>query len=47
MEAERIQLVLAFRELDELIEDDPPEKTSDDYKLWSKKDNKAKAIIGL
>lgn len=43
----RIQLVLSFKELDEYIEDDPPEPESDNYRKWRRGDNKAKAVIGL
>lgn len=43
----RILLVLALKELDQFIVDNPPPASSDGYQKWQKSDNKAKAIIGL
>ena len=43
---QKITLLLALRDLDNLIDDDPPTE-KDEYLQWSKKDRKAQAIIGL
>ena len=44
---QKIQLVLSLRELDDHIDEDPPERTDASYTAWMKADRKAKAIIGL
>ena len=47
----RIQFVLSYRELDDYIDEDPPERDTEDYPAlytaWKKKDKKTQAIIGL
>ncbi len=43
---QKIVLLLALKDLDDLIEEDPPtEKT--EHATWTKKDRKARAVIGL
>ena len=42
----RIQHVLALKDLEDFLEDDPPTDTSQSA-IWLKKDKKARAIIGL
>ena len=45
---QKIQLLLAFKELDELIEDDPPrDTTSAEHAAWRRRDKKAQACIGF
>ena len=44
---QRIELVLAYRELDSHIADDPPAETEDAFDSWKKGDARAKAVIGL
>ena len=44
---QRIMFVLAIKELDEYIEDDPPARDDPDYKKWIRNDRKAQAFIGL
>ena len=44
---QRIELVLAYRELDDLITDDPPPASDDGFKAWKKSDARARAVIGL
>ena len=43
----RIQHVLALKDLENFLEDDPPTSTPTDIALWKKNDKKAQAIIGL
>lgn len=44
----RIELVLGLRDLDDVITDPPPkDESTDEYKLWKKRDKKAKGIIAL
>jgi len=43
---QKIVLVLALKDLDDLIEMDPPEE-KEDFSKWVRKDRKARAIIGL
>lgn len=44
----RIELVLGLRDLDEQLTDEPPpDRASDLYKTWHRKDKKAKGIIAL
>ncbi len=42
----RIQHVLALKDLEELLEEDPPTETAA-LPTWKKKDKKARAVIGL
>ena len=44
---QRIELVLAYRELDDLITDDPPATSDENFKAWKKSDARARAITGL
>ena len=45
---QKVQLVLALRELDDYIVDDPPDQSdTDSFKSWSRADRKARALIGL
>jgi len=44
---QRIVHLLALRDLDEHIDDDPPSDDSTSFHTWRKKDRKAQAIIGL
>lgn len=43
----RIRFVLSIRELDEFVDEDPPNESSPEYKSWLKRDKKAQAVIGL
>ena len=43
----RIAFVLAIKELDEYLEDDPPARDNPNYKVWIRNDRKAQAFIGL
>ena len=43
---QKIVLVLALKDLDDFIEEDPPTDT-DELVKWNKRDRKARAIIGL
>lgn len=42
-----MQLLLAWKELDDHIEDDVPPRHDDDHSTWRRKDKKAMACIGL
>ncbi len=42
----RIQHVLALKDLEEFLEEDPPTETAA-LPPWQKKDKKARAVIGL
>ena len=44
---QKVELVLAFRELDDLITEQTPPDDADEVLKWKKKDAKAKAVIGL
>lgn len=44
---QKIQLLLALRDLDEYIDCDTPAETSENYKSWLRADSKARAIISL
>ena len=44
---QRIELVLAYRELDQHISDDPPAELDDTFTSWKRGDARARAIIGL
>ena len=44
---QRIELVLAYRELDHHISDDPPAELDDTFTSWKRGDARARAIIGL
>ena len=44
---QRIIHLLALRDLDEYIDEDPPSDDSTSITVWRKKDRKAQAIIGL
>ena len=43
----QIQHVLALKDLENFLEDDPPTPTPTEIALWKKNDKKAQAIIGL
>lgn len=44
---QRMQLLLAWKELDDHIEDDAQPRDDDDHSTWRRKDKKAMACIGL
>ena len=44
---QRIELVLAYRELDDHITDDPPHESDHHFKAWKRSDSRARAVIGL
>ena len=44
---QKVELVLAFRELDDHITEEDPPTDPDTLREWKKKDAKAKAVIGL
>lgn len=44
---QKVELVLAFRELDDVITDEGPPTEVDKLEKWKKRDAKAKAVIGL
>ena len=44
---QKVELVLAFRELEDFITEQTPPTDSDELLKWKKKDAKAKAVIGL
>ena len=44
---QKIQLLLASKDLDEIIEDDEPDLNELEFKTWQRKDKKAQACIGL
>jgi hypothetical protein len=43
----RIQFILSLRDLDDVLEDAPPDDKSPEYAKWHKRDKKAKAMIAL
>eukprot|EP00171_Calliarthron_tuberculosum_P023184 IDg23184t1 len=44
---QKIQLLLAWKELDEHIEDDPPARETSEFPNWRRRDKRAMACIGL
>ena len=44
---EHIEWVLAYRELDDHITDEPPDESGEEFKTWKRSDARARAIIGL
>ena len=44
---QRIELVLAYRQLDEHIANDPLDESAENFSSWKRADARAKAIIGL
>lgn len=44
---QKIELVLAFREPSDHLEDSPPLSNADDARTWQKDDAKVRAVIGL
>lgn len=44
---QKIKHLLALKDLDEFIDDDPPSRTDESFKAWTRKDIKAQATIGL
>lgn len=44
---QKVELVLAFRELDDVVTDERPPTEVDELAKWKKRDAKAKAVIGL
>ena len=43
---QRMELVLAYRELDDRINDEPPNELDEDFKTWKRSDTSSRAIIG-
>ncbi len=44
---QRIMFVLAIKELDDYVEDDPPPRDDPNYNKWISSDRKAQAFVGL
>ena len=44
---QRIRFVLSIRDLDDILDQEPPVINSDDYAAWKSNDKKTRALIGL